>query len=45
LYVRNHPFSEKTTIQIGLKVFDLLEVIHRAGYLYLDVKLNNIVVG
>lgn len=45
MYQRNQPFSSKTTIQIGLKLFDQIKVIHDCGYLYLDVKLNNILIG
>lgn len=45
LYTRNHPFTEKTTIQLGLQMFDRIKEVHEAGYLYCDLKLNNVLIG
>lgn len=45
LYARNQPFTEKTTIQLGLQIFDRIREVHEAGYLYCDLKLNNVLIG
>lgn len=45
LYSRNDAFSQKTVFQIGIQVLDSLKLAHNAGFLYNDLKLNNIVVG
>ena len=39
------PFSEKTVLQIGIQLIDSLKIIHEAGYIYNDLKLDNIVIG
>ena len=45
LFERNEAFSEKTTLQVGIQLLDSLRMIHQSGFLYNDLKLNNIVVG
>lgn len=46
LYVDfNQKFSAKTTFQIGQQLLKILEKIHKAGYTYNDLKLDNIMVG
>lgn len=37
--------SEKTTVQVGLQVLEKLEALHEVGYLYNDLKPDNILVG
>lgn len=41
----NNKFSSKTILQIGIKLVDIIEKIHLAGYTYNDLKLDNILVG
>jgi vaccinia related kinase len=41
----NHTFCQKTIIELGLKLLDIIEMIHNAGYTYNDMKLDNILVG
>lgn len=45
LFERNEAFTEKTTLQVGIQLLDSIKMIHKAGFLYNDLKLNNIVVG
>lgn len=45
LLERNRAFSLKTVCQIGIKLIDILMVIHDLGYLYNDLKLDNVVIG
>ena len=45
LFEREEPFSEKTTLQIGIALMDAFRKIHDAGYVYADLKLDNILVG
>jgi serine/threonine protein kinase len=40
----NH-FCSKTIHQIGLRLVEIMEKIHLAGYTYNDLKLDNILVG
>ena len=37
--------SKKSVYDFGLRVLELLETIHAAGYTYNDLKLENILVG
>jgi serine/threonine protein kinase len=41
----NHNFGLKTIVELGLKLLDIIEMIHNAGYTYNDMKLDNILVG
>jgi len=41
----NYKFSSKTIYQLGIKLLDVIEKIHDAGYTYNDLKLDNILVG
>jgi serine/threonine protein kinase len=45
LFERNEAFTEKTTLQVGIQLLDSMRLIHQSGFLYNDLKLNNIVVG
>ena len=45
LFDREEPFSEKTTLQIGIKILDIFKRIHDAGYIYNDLKLDNVLIG
>jgi casein kinase 1/casein kinase 1 epsilon len=45
LFERNEPFTEKTVLQIGIQILDSLRVIHDAGYIYKDLKLDNVMIG
>lgn len=38
-------FSIKTAVQIGLQTLDRLEALHNLGYLHLDLKPDNILLG
>ena len=38
-------FSPKTIFMIGIKLLEIIEKIHEAGYTYNDLKLDNILVG
>jgi serine/threonine protein kinase len=37
--------SHESVFQIGLQLLDILEMIHNAGYIYNDLKLDNILLG
>lgn len=41
----NQYFSDKTICQIGIAIVKNLEQAHSAGYIYNDLKLDNILVG
>lgn len=41
----NRCFTLKTTLMIGLQIFDLLEHIHRCGYVHRDLKPENFLIG
>lgn len=34
-----------SVIHLGMKVIDILETVHNSGYIYGDLKLDNILVG
>lgn len=40
-----HRFSLKTILQISVRLVDIFERIHDAGFTYNDLKLDNIVIG
>jgi len=42
---RQHPFTLKTVLQIGLNLLEQYKYIHLAGYIHNDLKLENILVG
>ena len=42
---RSEPFSLKTVCQIGIKILEQLKCIHETGFVYNDLKLENIMVG
>ena len=44
-YKRQEAFSLKTVCQIGIKLIEILKQIHDLGYVYNDLKLDNIVIG
>lgn len=41
----NRHFSLKTTVMIGLQIFDLLEHLHRCGFIHRDLKPENFLIG
>ena len=41
----NMSFSMKTICQLGIRVINILEAVHEAGYVYNDIKLDNILIG
>ena len=41
----NLQFSAKTNYQIGIRLINIYRQIHSAGYIYNDLKLENILVG
>lgn len=43
--LKSKAFSEKTVMQIGIQLIDKLEAMHKCGYLFNDLKPNNILVG
>ena len=45
LFQRNEPFTEKTVLQIGILLLDSFRVIHEAGFIYKDLKLDNVLIG
>jgi serine/threonine protein kinase len=38
-------FSLKTTCEIGIQLIEALQILHKAGYVHNDLKLDNILVG
>ena len=42
---QNNKLSFQTIIQIGLKLIDIIEMIHNSGFTYNDLKLDNILIG
>ena len=42
IFERNEPFTEKTVLQIGIQILESFRVIHEAGYIYKDLKLDNV---
>jgi serine/threonine protein kinase len=38
-------FSPKTIYMLGIKLLDIFERVHQAGYTYNDLKLDNILIG
>ena len=45
LYSRKDAFSLKTVCQIGIKLIEIIKQIHDIGYVYNDLKLDNILIG
>lgn len=45
LFAREQPFSEKTVFQIGLELLESFKMIHEAGYIFNDLKLDNVLIG
>lgn len=41
----NQRFESKTIFQLGLQMLEIFEKIHESGYIYNDLKLDNIVIG
>ena len=41
----NMQFSMKTICQIGIRLINIIQVIHEAGYVYNDMKLDNVLIG
>lgn len=41
----NQRFRPKTILQLGIKMVEIIEKIHLAGYTYNDLKLDNILIG
>ena len=41
----NQRFRPKTILQLGIKMVEIIEKIHDAGYTYNDLKLDNILIG
>jgi len=41
----NNHFTTKTILQIGIKLVDIIEKVHLAGFTYNDLKLDNILIG
>jgi HKD family nuclease len=41
----NQKLSTKSILMIGVKVLEILEKVHTAGYVYNNLNLQNIVVG
>jgi serine/threonine protein kinase len=42
---RKNRFSSKTIFMLGIKLVEIFELIHAAGFTYNDLKLDNIVIG
>ena len=43
--VRKSTFSMKTSLQIGIKTIESLRLLHQHGWLHLDIKPSNILIG
>ena len=44
-YMKLERFSKKTIYQVSIKLIDIFERIHEAGFIYNDLKMDNILVG
>lgn len=42
---KSKRFSIKTAIQIGMQLIDRLQALHMIGYLHMDLKPDNILLG
>lgn len=42
---KKKAFTLKTVLQIGKQLLERLEALHELGYLFLDLKLDNILLG
>lgn len=42
---QNKKLSLMSVIHLGIKIIDILEMVHNSGYIYGDLKLDNILVG
>lgn len=45
LFEQNEPFSVRSVLKMGISLLNSLSLIHDAGYIYNDLKLDNLVVG
>lgn len=43
--MKSKRFSIKTAIQIGIQLIDRLQALHGIGYLHMDLKPDNILLG
>ena len=43
--MRSGGFSLKTVCQVGIQLIQVLECLHEIGYVYNDLKLDNILIG
>jgi len=41
----NNRLSRRSTLNLGIKIIDILEKVHAAGYTYNDLKLDNLLIG
>jgi serine/threonine protein kinase len=46
-YFQSHykKFSKRSVYDFGIRVLELLKTIHAAGFIYNDIKLENILLG
>ena len=42
---QDKKFSLSTIVRLGIKMIDILEMVHKSGYIYGDLKLDNILTG
>lgn len=42
---QKHKFSQISIFSLGIRLIKIFEVIHSAGYVYNDLKLDNIMTG
>ena len=42
---QEYNLSQKTILQIGIRILEIFEKVHATGYIYNDLKLDNIMIG
>ena len=45
LELRNHFLTFEETVSITLSILNILEQVHKSGYVFNDLKLENVLIG